>query len=228
MCLIAWDWQPQSETPLLLIANRDEYYARPARPLHWWPGHQVLAGQDLQAGGTWLGVDRHGRMAALTNHRQAGDDGRERPSRGALVREFLRGELDAPAYLAQVLRQGLDYKPFNLLLWDGRQLMGLESRARRVIPFAPGISGVSNADFDTPWPKLQRWKQALQQRHPAEPPTLHTLLPLMHDRSRCRLARNRPDANARAPALSPVYRLARLWNAGLQRAGRGAPAGLVV
>ncbi|PJB42839.1 MAG: hypothetical protein CO105_10175, partial [Comamonadaceae bacterium CG_4_9_14_3_um_filter_60_33] len=69
MCLIAWNWQPASRHPLLLIANRDEYYARPTLPLHWWHDAPILAGRDLQAGGTWLGISRTGRLAALTNHR---------------------------------------------------------------------------------------------------------------------------------------------------------------
>ena len=76
MCLIAWHWQPGSANKLLLVANRDEFYARPTAALHWWEDADILAGRDLQAGGTWLGVSRSGRLAALTNHR---DPTRQRP-----------------------------------------------------------------------------------------------------------------------------------------------------
>ena len=93
MCLIAWNWQPNSATPLLLLSNRDEFYGRPALPMHWWDsapnGTQILAGKDVQAGGTWLGVSRTGRLAALTNYRSATPQRTDTPSRGELVAAFL-------------------------------------------------------------------------------------------------------------------------------------------
>ena len=175
MCVIAWNWQPANATPLLLLANRDEYYARPSQRLHWWPDAQVLAGRDRQAGGTWLGLSRSGRLAALTNYRRpaekpgekSGDNPGEKPtatSRGHLVAGFLQGNMDAASYLQQVAKQAGNYQPFNLLVFDGQQLLGLESRRRRVFAIAPGVSGVSNADFDTPWPKLQTLKQGVARR----------------------------------------------------------------
>ena len=93
MCIIAWNWQPASDTPLLLLSNRDEFYARPCEPLHWWAPEAdgeptILAGRDLQAGGTWLGMSRSGRLAALTNFRQAQPLRSDAPSRGALVTDF--------------------------------------------------------------------------------------------------------------------------------------------
>ena len=194
MCVIAWNWQPASATPLLLLANRDEYYARPSQRLHWWPDAQVLAGRDRQAGGTWLGLSRSGRLAALTNYRRpaekpgekSGDNPGEKPtatSRGHLVAGFLQGNMDAASYLQQVAKQAGNYQPFNLLVFDGQQLLGLESRRRRVFAIAPGVSGVSNADFDTPWPKLQTLKQGLAGRLPAglEVPDW---LPLLQDARR--------------------------------------------
>ena len=166
MCVIAWNWQPASTTPLLLLANRDEYYARPSQRLHWWQDAPVLAGRDLQAGGTWLGLSRSGRLAALTNYRRPAEKLGEKPatSRGHLVAGFLQGNMDAASYLQQVAKQAGNYQPFNLLVFDGQQLLGLESRRRRVFAIAPGVSGVSNADFDTPWPKLQTLKQGLARR----------------------------------------------------------------
>ena len=168
MCILAWNWQPTQSTPLLLLANRDEFYARPTQAAHWWNTDQILAGRDLQAGGTWLGISPGGRLAALTNYRLPVPDTAMRPSRGTLVADFLRSDVDANSYL-QSLAQRMDaFQPFNLLVYDGKQLMGLESRHQRVFAVAPGIGAVSNADFGTSWPKLLQLKNALQQEllHP--------------------------------------------------------------
>jgi uncharacterized protein with NRDE domain len=164
MCLIAWNWQPASATPLLLLANRDEFYARPAAPLHWWEGDQILAGQDLQAGGTWLGVGRNGRLAALTNYRTPGGARAGTPSRGELVAGFLQSSLSAADYLAQLQARAADYNPFNLLVYDGQQLLGLESRGSQVVTLPTGLGAVSNADFHTPWPKLVALQNGLQRQ----------------------------------------------------------------
>lgn len=182
MCLIAWHWQPGSAVPLLLVANRDEYYARPALALHWWEDEKVLAGRDMQAGGTWLGTSRDGRVAALTNFRLAQLDPRPRPSRGDLVADFLRGEMDASSYLDALSQKADAYNPFNLLVFDGKNLMGLESRHRKVLTFQPGIGGVSNSDFDTPWPKLMRLKTALLDQCIARRVTVDDLLPLLQNK----------------------------------------------
>ncbi len=187
MCLIAWNWQPDSATPLLLLANRDEFYARPALPLHWWDpasnGSQVLAGKDLQGGGTWLGVSRSGRLAALTNYRSMQAQRSDAPSRGELVAAFLHGDVSADAYLRQLANHCGDYNPFNLLVYDGQQLMGLESRNAKVLAKTPGLGAVSNADFQTPWPKLTQLRSGLASQSTAETHDLRRFLPLLHDRT---------------------------------------------
>ena len=187
MCLIAWNWQPNHATPLLLLANRDEFYVRPALPLHWWgpapDGAEVLAGKDMQGGGTWLGVSRSGRLAALTNYRSTQPLRTDTPSRGELVAAFLHGDLDAPTYLEQLAQHCSDYNPFNLLVFDGLQLMGLESRTARVLRKQPGVGAVSNADFQTPWPKLTQLKNRLREQEDRAPTDVNSLWPLLHDRS---------------------------------------------
>jgi len=181
MCLIAWNWQPNSQNPMLLIANRDEFYARPTAALHWWPDGDVLAGRDLQAGGTWLGISRSGRLAALTNHRDPTNVRTNAPSRGELVSTFLQSDTSAERYLSTLAKRAADYNPFNLLVFDGARLMGLESRHAKVMTLQPGIGAVSNADFLTPWPKLTRLSSGLQtllaQAHPGD----SALLALLHD-----------------------------------------------
>lgn len=180
MCLIAWNWQPQSHTPLLLIANRDEFYARPTAALAWWDDATVLAGRDLQAGGTWLGVSRSGRLAALTNHRDPANMRLDAPSRGELVSGFLQSDMSAAAYLSKLAAKAADYNPFNLLVFDGQHLMGLESRHARVTVMQPGIGAVSNADFLTPWPKLARLQNGLQALLAQDHPSDVQLLALLH------------------------------------------------
>ena len=181
MCLIAWNWQPASPTPLLLIANRDEYYARPTEPLHWWNEAAILAGRDLQAGGTWLGVSRSGRLAALTNYRGPTAMRADAPSRGELVSAYLQTESSAMDYLTELAGRCADYNPFNLLVFDGARLLGLQSRHAKVIALQPGLGAVSNADFLTPWPKLTQLQSGLQSLLAQECPSDEQLLALLHN-----------------------------------------------
>lgn len=181
MCLIAWNWQPGSPNPLLLIANRDEFYARPTAPLHWWQDAGILAGRDLQAGGTWLGINRTGRLAALTNHRDPANVQVDAPSRGELVSAFLKSDASASDYLTELAERAANYNPFNLLVFDGTRLLGLESRHAKVITMQPGIGAVSNADFLTPWPKLARLSGSLQTLLTKAHPSDDQLLALLHN-----------------------------------------------
>ena len=168
MCLIAWNWQPASATPLLLVANRDEFHARPAQALQWWDGGHILAGKDLQAGGAWLGLTRTGRLAALTNYRDfsgAADAPRQRadaPSRGGLVTQFLNSDLPALLFLQRLAGEAKHYNAFNLLVFDGTDLLGLQSRDAKVVAMRPGVGAVSNADFHSPWPKLAWLRDELE------------------------------------------------------------------
>jgi uncharacterized protein with NRDE domain len=172
-----------------LLANRDEFYARSTQPLHWWAGGQVLAGKDLQGGGTWLGMGRNGRLAAITNHRDPLDVRPNAPSRGELVANFLHSDLSAAAYLQKLSGAAHAYNPFNLLVMDGHALMGFESRGAKTLALPAGFGALSNAGFDTPWPKLTRLKQGLQEavseQHPAQVTEADhaTLLALLQDRA---------------------------------------------
>jgi uncharacterized protein with NRDE domain len=128
-------------------------------------------------------VSSSGRLAALTNYRLPIIDSGTKPSRGALVVDFLQGNQNAPRYLKSLAERADDYNHFNLVVFDGLQLMGLESRKKRVLCMAPGIGAVSNADFDTPWPKLLRLKASLQVQCQAGLTQATDLLPLLQDRS---------------------------------------------
>lgn len=189
MCLIAWNWQPDSATSLLLIGNRDEFYARPARPLQWWKSSHtlnshspVLAGQDLQAGGTWLGVTANGRLAALTNVRDPAQTQSDPPSRGELVTGFLQSTLSAPDYLRSLQSKAVHYNPFNLLVYDGESLLGLHSPSAQIRVLPQGIGAVSNADFETPWPKLVQLRTGLNGKVVANALETEGLLALLQNR----------------------------------------------
>ncbi|QBF24631.1 hypothetical protein EXN22_02620 [Pseudomonas tructae] len=168
MCLIVFAWRPGHARPLIVAANRDEFYARPTQALASWenaPG--VYAGRDLEAGGTWLGVGPAGRFAALTNIRDPQQALGTR-SRGELVAAFLQSELSVEAYLDQVASRSRQYSGFNLLVGDNRQLGYLNARQGTPRLLAEGVYGLSNAGLDTPWPKLLKARAGLQQ-HLADP-----------------------------------------------------------
>lgn len=212
MCLIAWNWQPGGALPLLVLANRDEFYARPALALHAWPCGQVLAGKDAQAGGTWLGLGRQGsqaRFAAITNFREPALGSKDAPTRGTLVPDFLQSGGSAAEFLERLQARASLYNPFNLLLFDGAALLGFESHSGRTLLLAPGIGAVSNAGFNTPWPKLRRLTQSLHAHAslPQPEPEPEQLLGLLEHRAPA------PDADLPATgvplalerALSPIF-----------------------
>ncbi|GAA3722291.1 NRDE family protein [Oceanisphaera sediminis] len=178
MCLIAFSWQPE-QCRLHLLANRDEFYARPTAPADWWPdAPDIWAGRDLQAGGTWLGMSRAGRFAALTNVRE-GTPGAGLRSRGELVADFLTGEQAPAAYLGQVLANGEDYAGFNLLVGDltrGELHYGGNRTGVEACRLTAGLYGLSNAMLDTPWPKVERLKQGLATLGPVHEGTAFGLL----------------------------------------------------
>lgn len=157
MCLIVLRWQSGS---LIVAANRDEFHHRPTAPLAFWPDMPgVLAGRDLQSGGTWLGVTRDGRFAALTNYRDPSRQRDDARSRGHLVSGFLAGDEDVHRYAARVQREGRDYNGFNLLLHDGTSLLWIGHQPESdvaVSELAPGVHALSNHLPGTPWPKLLR------------------------------------------------------------------------
>jgi uncharacterized protein with NRDE domain len=172
MCLIVLAWQARADLPLAVAANRDEWRDRPAEPAHWWPDHpEILAGRDLQAGGTWMGITRKGRFAAVTNFRDPAERRTTAKSRGGLVTEFLLGS-DSPArFLSNLAARSLDYNGFNLILGDGATLFYFGSREGVPRAIEPGVHGLSNHMLDEPWPKVVRGKQAMNAALAAKDPS---------------------------------------------------------
>lgn len=163
MCLLAFDWQPGAPTPLRLIGNRDEFYVRPTAGLHYWDDAPILGGRDLEAGGTWLAVNRQGVLATLTNVRDpalVAPPGT--PSRGELVVQALTCE-DLPTWLDQLAESAPRYAGFNLLVATPTQMWHLHrGRERTALHEVPrGVHALSNADLNSPWPKTVKLHQAM-------------------------------------------------------------------
>ena len=160
MCLIIFAWKLIPDCPLVLAANRDEFFARPTQAARWWTDHpQIYAGRDLQAGGTWLGMNQQGRFAALTNLRDGQAKQTDKRTRGELTADYLSGEADALTYLRSVQEKADQYQGFNLIVGDANALYCLSNHGTAGIQaLAPGIYGLSNGELDTPWPKLVRAK----------------------------------------------------------------------
>jgi uncharacterized protein with NRDE domain len=162
MCLLLFAWQAHPRHRLVVAANRDEVYERPAAPLSPWDdAPDVLAGRDLRAGGTWMGLTCDGRWAALTNVRDPLNPRPATRSRGALVADYLTGPGSAAETAAHVHRQRDAYDGFNLVLADAEAAWAVSTRADAPDRLAPGVYGLSNDRLDTPWPKVERGKAAL-------------------------------------------------------------------
>ena len=161
MCLIAVAFNQHPEFPFVLVANRDEFRARPSQPVHFWEDHpDILAGVDLKMNGTWLGVTKKGRVALLTNHRKMSDIKDSAPSRGHLVSNFLKGDFSPTSYVEALNDLSL-FNGFNLMVGTVEQLIYTSNRTTQTERINSGVHGLSNALLNTPWPKLTGLKNGL-------------------------------------------------------------------
>lgn len=208
MCLIVFAWQYAGASALILAANRDEHHARPTAPAHWWADAPIYGGRDLAGGGTWLGVTATGRWAAVTNVREPRAGGRTVRSRGALTVEFLAGGLSPAAHAAAVHAARADYGPFNLVCGDRTDAWYAGTRVAAPRPLPPGIHALSNADLDTPWPKVRRARALFEAALAEAPdPGRERLWAMLADRT---VAEDPalPDTGVGLPlerALSPIF-----------------------
>lgn len=163
MCVILFSTGAHARYPLIVAANRDEAYGRPAAAAGFWKDHpHVCAGRDLTAGGTWLGLSTTGRFAALTNYRQGIRAGDAPRSRGALTREFLTGTVEPSAYMDEAARHGDDYGGYSLIAGTPERLWFCSNRGVAPHAIEPGVHGLSNRLLDEPWPKVLRGMGVLE------------------------------------------------------------------
>ncbi len=189
MCLIAFAWQADADYPLVVAGNRDEFFARPTAAARWSGDGRILSGRDLQGGGTWMGVSRDGRFAALTNHRDPTTIRPDAPSRGELVDRMLRAHYPE-AELDAIARDRARFNGFNLIAaqWHPRPAMVCVSHPGEndLRPIAPGVHGLSNARLDTAWPKVDGIKavlgDALRSRHDRDTLIEHLFAALSDER----------------------------------------------
>ncbi|PKR81449.1 hypothetical protein CW751_05185 [Brumimicrobium salinarum] len=164
MCLIAFAYKISPEYPLILIANRDEFYERPTQKAHFWKtDHEtkILAGKDLKGGGTWLGVNDNQKWAAVTNYRDLENIKNDAPTRGDLIPSFLNSSKSGENFLLDLKGNADQYNGFNLLVGDENGIYHYSNVSDVVSELEPGIHGVSNALLNTPWPKLNFAREAL-------------------------------------------------------------------
>lgn len=173
MCLIIFAYQANPDLPLVVAANRDEFFARPTRTAQFWTGDgmegDLLAGKDLQAGGTWLGITRSGRFAAVTNIRDPSQTERKPRSRGELTVDFLLGNRTAADSAEELKHSYSEYAGYNLLLSDGCEFYYVNNFQSLSQKLSPGIYGLSNGLLNNNWPKVVRGQQGLKKLLDGEP-----------------------------------------------------------
>jgi uncharacterized protein with NRDE domain len=182
LAVVALDAHPRFA--LVVAANRDEYHARAATSAAWWPDVDppMLAGRDLRAGGTWLGIDARGRFAFVTNVREPGRHDPDAPSRGALVPQVLADPRDVQTAVVDAVRESARRNGFNLIAGDARGAAWGSNRGAGTRSLAPGFHGVSNAELDTPWPKVVRARRALERWCADDATDVERLFAMLADR----------------------------------------------
>ncbi|MFB2539740.1 MULTISPECIES: NRDE family protein [unclassified Acinetobacter] len=162
MCIVAISWQVMDELPLLLLSNRDEFYARPTQALHYWAEDDIFAGKDLQQSGTWLGTTKNGRWAVITNFREI--DKKDYPtSRGDLVKNYLTSSLSPMQYAKQLQSIQQNYAGFNLIIGDQKQAVYLSNRGEQPVALANGVYILSNGLLSSVWHKSEHLRKRLAQ-----------------------------------------------------------------
>lgn len=163
LCLILLAYHAHPKYKLIVAANRDEFYERPTAPAHFWEDHpEILAGRDLKQMGTWMGITKSGKFAALTNYRDPSELTEGKRSRGELVGNFLKEKLTPPRYLEWVAENKDWYPGFNLLVGDANELFYYSNIENKVHKLTPGVYGLSNHLLNTEWPKVKLGKAGLK------------------------------------------------------------------
>lgn len=182
MCLIFLSVNEHPRYKLILAGNRDEFHQRRTAPASFWPDvPHVLAGRDLEANGTWLGISRKGRISLLTNFRDPANINPSAPSRGHLVSDYLMREVEGEIYLREVMQRGREYNGFNLLVGTPDRLWYYSNYAEGIHAMTDGLHGLSNHLLNTPWPKVERGKQLLSPLLRKETVLPEELLDLLYD-----------------------------------------------
>ncbi|MBM9603506.1 NRDE family protein [Desulfopila inferna] len=208
MCIILFSYKSTPGYRFILAANRDEFHLRPTAPLCWWgDDQQILGGRDLQAGGTWLGVNRQGKFAALTNYREMVQNSVSARSRGEIIPHFLTENDDYQNFLQTLAAEDQSYRGFNLLLGDEEELYYYSNRFVTSRRLSAGIYGLSNHLLDSSWPKVKRGKMLFEDVLRYESFTVEDLFGVLGDTLRPPL-NSLPDTGLNQEwekMLSPIF-----------------------
>lgn len=162
MCLIVFGYKAHSTYDLIFAANRDELHKRPAEGARFWNDYpDILAGKDVKAGGTWMGINKSGQFSAITNYRDPSSQKADAPSRGHLVLDYLKTKKSPGVFLDEVDHRAEEYNGFSMLAGNLQELIFYSNRQREKITVEPGIHGLSNHLLNTPWPKVERARRLL-------------------------------------------------------------------
>lgn len=164
MCLTVFAFKTNKKYPLIFASNRDEFYDRPAEPATFWYDHpDLLAGRDLKAGGTWLGMTTSHRFAAITNYRDMDNIKDNAPSRGDIVSDYLTSDKSAPDFIEDLRKSAKRYNGFNLIAGTTSELWYYSNVKDQIEKIKPGIHALSNAFLDTSWPKTEKARERFSQ-----------------------------------------------------------------
>ncbi len=162
MCLLLLAKNFHPVYKFIIAANRDEFLERPTEPVKFWENYNLIAGKDIKAGGTWLGMTREGKFAAITNYRSPLEMKNDAPSRGHIVSDFLINNYDTGDYSKILLESAEKYNGYNLIFGNLQELYYFSNKTKEIIKLNEGVFGLSNHLLDTPWPKVEKSKSALQ------------------------------------------------------------------
>ncbi len=184
MCLVFLSYNQHPKYPLIIVANRDEFFDRPALPLDYWPeNNNLLAGKDLTGGGTWFGVTKTGYFAMLTNYRDMANIKTTAPTRGKLVSDYLAGEFDPSTYLQALNSSANQYNGYNIILGTLDNPWYYSNQNNKLYQLGTGLYGLSNALLDSKWPKVERGKENFRQIVEGDKLGIESLFGLMTDRT---------------------------------------------
>ena len=164
MCLLLIAYKTNPNYKLIIAANRDEFYKRPTAPAHFWEDNpSLLAGKDLEAGGTWMGITKDGKFAGITNYRDMKNIKNDAPTRGKIVSDFLLNNHSADNFGESLKSSANLYNGYNLIFGSDEELFYFSNQTKKVIKLTPGIYGLSNHLLDTPWPKVEKSKASFSE-----------------------------------------------------------------
>lgn len=182
MCLLLISYNTHPGYPLIVAANRDEFYNRPTEKAHFWKNNpELLAGRDIEAGGTWLGITKSGRFAAITNYRDMNSVKENAPSRGSLTLNFLKSDIPPVKYGYSLSEKADEYNGYNLLFSDMETFYYFSNQIKSLRQLSEGVYGLSNHLLDTPWPKVVKSKEAFLDATSNETVSAETLFEILSD-----------------------------------------------